>query len=238
MFDHQFFDGPAHDQIALLVRAAVAKASRRHAARVLALLAAIAAAVLLVATIVMAWYVCRLELAGWRTGGQVIAIRVDAGDRDREPIYYPVIEFTTASGARLRFEDFGGSSPRYRVGDRVTVLYRSDEASRFAVVDRGRGSNLLLPLLPFGGAVLAGWLFVHRMWPAPRFRTSGRAAPRMARRGAAAPAAGERRPTIAAMSAVIASLLRRERRPLAPGKSGLLSFVTISLRSHDRIERS
>jgi hypothetical protein len=177
MFDHLIFGGPAHGQLALLFVAAAARAPHRHAARMPARLAGLTAAILLAATIVMGGYIARLQLTGLQVEGQVIAIRVDANGPDREPTYYPVIELATASGALLRFEDFGGSSPRYRVGDRVMVRYRGDEASLFAIVDRDHGSNLLLPLLPFGGAVLFSWPFVRRMRSRLRSNPSGRAAP-------------------------------------------------------------
>ncbi|GLH79422.1 hypothetical protein SSBR45G_43310 [Bradyrhizobium sp. SSBR45G] len=186
MFDHHFFGGAADYQIALLSMAAAAKAPRRRASRMSARLAAIMAAILLATTIALAGYVIRMELTGLRTEGQVVTIRVDADGPGREPTYYPVIEFATASGALLRFEDFGGSSPRYWVGDRVTVRYRSEETSRFAIVDRDRGSNLLLPLLPFCGALWFGWSFVRRMRQRRGSSTSGRAVPRTAA-GAARP---------------------------------------------------
>lgn len=186
MFDHQFFGGPAHYQIALLFMAAAAKAPRRRASRGLARLAVGLSAVLLATAIALAMYVIWLELPGLRAEGQVVTIRVNGYDPDREPTYYPVIEFTTASGALVRFEDFGGSSPRYRIGDRVMVRYRGDEALRFAIVDRDRGSNLLLPLLPLCGALWFGWAFLRRIPQRLKARTSGRAAPRRAR-GAARP---------------------------------------------------
>ncbi|CCD88418.1 conserved protein of unknown function [Bradyrhizobium sp. ORS 285] len=163
MFDHHFLGGLAHDQIALLFMAAAAKAPRRSAVRMSTRVAGISAAILAIATIVMACYIAHMELTGLRATGQVIAIRVDAAGPDREPTYYPVIEFAAASGALLRFEDFGGGSPRYRVGDPVPVLYRGDEASLFAIVDRDRSSNLLLPLLPLCGALWFGWPFVRRI---------------------------------------------------------------------------
>jgi len=175
MFDHQFLGGVADHQIALLFMAAAAKAPPRRASRVSAL-ASITAAILFAATVVTGGYIARLELTGRRTEGQVIAIRVDDKDLDREPTYYPVIEFVTASAMLLRFEDFGGPSPRYRVGDRVTVLYRGDELPQFAMVDRDRSSNLLLPLLPFGGAVLLGLPLVRRVRSRLSSRTAGRSA--------------------------------------------------------------
>jgi hypothetical protein len=173
MFDHHFFGGVAHCQIALLFMAAAAKAPPRRASRVPAL-AGITAAILFAATIVTGGYIAGLELTGRRAEGQVIAIRVDDKDLDREPTYYPVIEFATASAMLLHFEDFGGPSPRYRVGDRVTVLYRGDELPGFAIVDRDRSSNLLLPLLPFGGAVLLGLPLVRRVRSRLSSRTTGR----------------------------------------------------------------
>lgn len=181
MFDHQLLGVPA--QIALLFMAAAAKAPHRRAKRAPAPspVAGISAAILLAATIVIAGYIAHLELTGLRAEGRVVVVRPDANGLDREPTYYPVIEFATASGALARFEDFGGSSPRYRVGDRVAVLYRGNETSRFAIVDRDRSSNLLLPLLPFGGAVLLGWPFLRRFGARVRARTAGRPASRTMR---------------------------------------------------------
>ncbi|MGY3450737.1 DUF3592 domain-containing protein [Bradyrhizobium sp. USDA 4353] len=181
MFDHQFFGGLAHDQIALLFMAAAAKAPRRAAVRMPTRVAGITACLLVVVTIIMACYIAHLELTGLRAAGQVIAIRVDAAGLDREPTYYPVIEFAAASGALLRFEDFGGSSPRYRVGDPVPVLYRGDEASLFAIVDRDRSSNLLLPLLPLCAALWFGWPFVRRVRLRLPVMAPGRAAPQAVR---------------------------------------------------------
>jgi hypothetical protein len=179
MFDHQLLSVPA--QIALLFMAAAAKAPQRRAVRAPARGAGITALILVVVTVVIAGFIAHLELTGLRAEGRVVAIRPDADGFDREPTYFPVIEFATAAGALARFEDFGASSPRYRVGDRVAVLYRGDETSRFAIVDRDRRSNLLLPLLPFGGAVLLGWPFLRHFRSRVRARTAGRPASRTVR---------------------------------------------------------
>ncbi|CCD98228.1 conserved membrane hypothetical protein [Bradyrhizobium sp. STM 3809] len=181
MFDYHFLGLAVDGQIALLFTAAAAKAPRRRASRAPARLAGGLAAVLLATAIALAMYVIWLELPGLRTEGEVVTIRVDGYDPGREPTYYPVIEFASASGALVRFEDFGGSSPRYRVGDRVMVRYRGDDASPFAIVERDRGSNLLLPLLPLCGALWFGWPFIRRMPQRLRAGTSGGAAPQAAR---------------------------------------------------------
>ncbi|CCD91650.1 conserved hypothetical protein [Bradyrhizobium sp. ORS 375] len=186
MFDHHFVGGTAHYDIALLFMTAAAKAPHRRASRAPARLATGLAAVLLATAIALAMYVTWLEMPGLRTEGRVVSIRVDGYDPDREPTYYPVIEFATASGALVRFEDFGGSSPRYRVGDPVMVRYRGEDASRFAIVDRERGSNLLLPLLPLCGAMWFGWPFLRRIPQRLRARRSGRSSPQ-GMRGAVRP---------------------------------------------------
>ncbi|CAL79228.1 hypothetical protein BRADO5554 [Bradyrhizobium sp. ORS 278] len=186
MVDHHFLGGTAHYQIALLFMAAAAKAPHRRALRLPERLAASMAAILLVTTIALAAYAIRLELPGLRTEGQVVAVRVEGYEPDREPTYFPVIEFAAISGQIARFEDFGGSSPRYRVGDRVMVRYRGDDSSRFAIVDRDRGSNLLLPLLPLFGALWFGWPFIRRIPQRLKARTTGRAT-RGTTRGAVRP---------------------------------------------------
>ncbi|MFF4531582.1 DUF3592 domain-containing protein [Streptomyces sp. NPDC001407] len=89
-----------------------------------------------------------------RARGTVVALDWqedrDGGSRqDNPPVAYPVVEFTSANGARTRFQDSAGSNPpSYKVGEQVEVLYRPDAPEDARI--KGFLSLWLLPLL-FGG---------------------------------------------------------------------------------------
>ncbi|QKV97311.1 DUF3592 domain-containing protein [Streptomyces sp. NA02950] len=96
-----------------------------------------------------------------RARGTVVALdwRNDdhgASGKEREndkPAAYPVVEFTSADGARRTFRSSTGSNPpSYEEGDRVEVLYRADSPEDARI--NGFASLWLLPLV-FGGVGLA-----------------------------------------------------------------------------------
>ncbi|MCS7031333.1 MAG: DUF3592 domain-containing protein [Gloeomargarita sp. SKYG116] len=59
--------------------------------------------------------------------GQVIALeyrRSRGSDGTVSHLYYPVVEFALPDGEKIRFEgQVGSSSPRFRVGESVEILY-------------------------------------------------------------------------------------------------------------------
>jgi len=63
-----------------------------------------------------------------------------------EESYHPVVQFTTASGARITFESVAGSyPPAYRTGEQVLVVY--DPAQPHAAAIRSFVSLWLLPIV-------------------------------------------------------------------------------------------
>jgi hypothetical protein len=92
--------------------------------------------VLLCVAVVLAVTTRNFLASAARAEGTVIDLRRhtsldSSGDRMRErTVWSPVVEFTTADGRRLSFEDHGGSNPpAYEVGDRVQVAYDRDDPS-------------------------------------------------------------------------------------------------------------
>ena len=94
---------------------------RRAAGVVLAL-----AVALLVAGAATLLHTMRFVQGAERTTGTVIDLSEDFSSDDGT-VYYPVVRFTTAEGRTVEFRSSTGSSPPPDVGDRVEVLYDSDD---------------------------------------------------------------------------------------------------------------
>lgn len=63
----------------------------------------------------------RLVAGSLPAAGEVVALRENRG---RRVMYAPVVRFTTQLGQAVEFTDeISSSRPRYRVGERVRVLY-------------------------------------------------------------------------------------------------------------------
>jgi hypothetical protein len=114
---------------------AVARSARgRHFAR----------AFVLVGLGLLAWGVqvsgamWRLELSGARAPGVVRSFEASRDDPNSLALaYHAVVTYTIAGGQRVSFKDHRGStSPQFRVGEAVTVLYRPDLPGS-AIIDRG-----------------------------------------------------------------------------------------------------
>lgn len=100
--------------------------------------------------------IARLEVAGLRAPGVVLQL-VRSSQARASFTYRPVVQFTTASGASVQFEDGFGSNPsQYHIGDHVQVLYFADAAPSSASIDRGIGNWTL----PFAFGFLGAGLIV------------------------------------------------------------------------------
>jgi len=78
----------------------------------------------------------RLERAGLRTAGTVIALQADSASDG--PSYRPVVRFIARDGVSVEFKDRVGSNPApYQVGEKVTVLYANANPANSATIDRG-----------------------------------------------------------------------------------------------------
>ncbi len=87
-----------------------------------------------------------------------VVSRTQTQSGERKTFFYAVVEFRTADGEAIRFEDSTGSNPpAYRVGDAVEVLY-DPQTPQSAMIDSW---VLWLPstiVMGFGGllAVIGG----------------------------------------------------------------------------------
>jgi hypothetical protein len=96
----------------------------------------------------------QLEIAGLHAPGKVLELVRESSPR-ADYAYYPVVRFTTASGASVQFKDNHGSNPvEYRVGDDVQVLYLPSASSTSAIIDRGIWNWVLPGAFGLAGAVL------------------------------------------------------------------------------------
>jgi hypothetical protein len=75
----------------------------------------------------------RVEMDGLRTTGQVVAVR-EMKDLKGLTSTYPIVEFTTANGATVQFQERLASS--FPVGARVPVMYRAEAPAESATVRR------------------------------------------------------------------------------------------------------
>jgi hypothetical protein len=81
----------------------------------------------------------------WGVIQSVMVLRLESMDSsargtviDRAGGIYPVVRFTTASGASVQFRDHQGSKPAsYSVGEKVRVRYRAGGPAESAAIDRG-----------------------------------------------------------------------------------------------------
>jgi hypothetical protein len=88
--------------------------------------------VLLAAAVVLALTTRNFLASAARAEGTVIDLReeTDLKNGRTHTFWKPVVEFTTADGRRLSFQDNTGSSPpAYEVGERVPVAYDPDNPS-------------------------------------------------------------------------------------------------------------
>ncbi len=95
--------------------------------------------------------VAELQAAGTRVEGTVVNLRADSGTHGST--YHAIVRFTALNNVQVEFTDkVGTDPPSFHAGERVVVLYRTDEPQSTAMIDRGRW-NLLGPALlcAFGG---------------------------------------------------------------------------------------
>jgi hypothetical protein len=83
----------------------------------------------------------RLEGEGLRAGGTVVALDSHWSSRSRgggSYTYYPLVDFTDKGGHTVHFRgNTGSSTPSYRPGEAVTVLYLENNPQKSAVIDGG-----------------------------------------------------------------------------------------------------
>lgn len=92
-----------------------------HAVIGLGALLAVAAVVVGVRTLL---FVSGAETAD----GQIVGVeRRFSGGAASEVAFFPVVEFTTADGRRVRFTGAGGGAREYVVGDTAKVLFDADD---------------------------------------------------------------------------------------------------------------
>ena len=120
------------------------------------------AVALLAAGLYAAMDIARLEASGLRAPGAVVRLKSESGSGAGSGYsYHPIVRFRTDRNATIEFKDsIGSNPPSYRVGDKVTVLYRPDDPRGHAIIDRGPLWNWAIPALLLLGAALLGWLVV------------------------------------------------------------------------------
>lgn len=107
--------------------------------------------------------IARLESSGLRAQGEVVRLKAEmsSGHNPRYN-YFPVVRYHTDKNVGVEFKDGVGSNPpSYRPGDKVTVLYRSDDPRGDAIIDRGPLWNWAIPALLLLATALLAWLM---MW--------------------------------------------------------------------------
>lgn len=103
-------------------------------------------------TIYQSMRIARLETTGLRAQGEVVRLQQeysfnDHGDRY---VYYPIVAYRVDTNLTVEFKDSVGSNPPiYRRGDKVTVLYLSDNPQHEAIIDRGFWGNWLISAILF-----------------------------------------------------------------------------------------
>jgi cytochrome c oxidase assembly protein Cox11 len=112
-------------------------------------------------------YVPAQRLLALRAGAHatgVVTQLVSNTANNSEPNIFSDVQFTGANGAVVRFLDRTGSNPApYKVGDHVAVIYKPENPSSTAMIDR-RARNWVPVgmLLLFGGTFAAVGLFSLR----------------------------------------------------------------------------
>lgn len=97
------------------------------------------AGLLVLATVYIPVHKLRLLRNGTRAEGTVLRLTSN-GSTNQHPGLFPEVEFRSADGKVVRFEDSVGENPSpYKVGDRVPVLYQPAKPST-AMIDHGLGN--------------------------------------------------------------------------------------------------
>jgi len=82
--------------------------------------------------------VYRLTHEGLHATGAVVELQSDWDTGGHSSTYHPIVVFTDANGAEVRFRsDEGTNPPLYHVGEKVNVLYLADTAQKTAIIDKG-----------------------------------------------------------------------------------------------------
>jgi hypothetical protein len=128
--------------------------------RMLAPIVGVMAVVFIGVAIYQGAAIARLEANGLRADGQVVSLRSETSSGGRGSSYHPVVQYRTEQNAQIEFKDaIGSDPPRYRVGDKVTVLYLANDPNA-AIIDRGVLWNWAIPALLLIVAALLIWLFI------------------------------------------------------------------------------
>jgi hypothetical protein len=135
-------------------------ARQSRQSRMLAPVVAIMAVIFIGVAINQGAAIARLEANGLRADGQVVSLRSETGSGGRGSSYHPIVQYRTEQNAQVEFKDaIGSDPPRYRIGDKVTVLYLVDDPNA-AIIDRGALWNWAIPALLLVAAGLLMWLFI------------------------------------------------------------------------------
>lgn len=125
----------------------------RKSYRVIAPIITVAGIALLVLAVHLVREVSQRDSTGLRATGEVIALQDDSTSTD-STTYHAVVRFA-AAGDTVEFKDSVGSNPPgHHVGDKVTVLYRSQSPHETAVIDRGAWNWLPATLVAAFGLLL------------------------------------------------------------------------------------
>ena len=101
----------------------------------------------------------RLQSAGVRAEGQVVSLKAESSQGGSYS-YYPIVRYRTSSNLTFEFKDnIGSNPPRYRAGDKVTVLYLADSPRTQVMIDRGPFWNWSLPAVLGAAALALFWLW-------------------------------------------------------------------------------
>jgi hypothetical protein len=115
----------------------------------------------------------RLQSTGLRTEGQVVSLKAESSSGGSYS-YFPIIRYRARSHVAVEFKDnIGSNPPRYRVGDKVTVLYLPDSSRPQAIIDRGPFWNWVIPAALGAAALVALWLFFFLRRAVPQATAKG-----------------------------------------------------------------
>ena len=114
------------------------------------------------------WSAADLYTGGVRAQGVVQEIRASKSfDRERDSertSYAPVVRFTTRGGREIEFHGRGGSATPFVEGERVTVIYDSDNPIRARIV------SFVDIWLPSAAAFAVSFVFGGAVWLSRRAR--------------------------------------------------------------------
>jgi hypothetical protein len=110
------------------------------------------AVILISVGVFQSYKISRLQATGLRAEGIVTRLKGEwsSGSSRSTYMYHAVVRFRTDKNVSVEFKDnFGSNPPTHQPGDKVTVLYLSENPQHEAMIDRGFLLNWTIPGIIF-----------------------------------------------------------------------------------------